>query len=167
MQTHSILGDVETKGEKASVRKWQWAGFTGKQLPSRWQEARIHKLVRLCQGATWPLFTSPGRSPGCRRGRDTGHRGPDTARGWEKDVSLPPQGFSNFLMFSVSFTMSLPFSELNSGSQLLRLGAKSNLNHTCRVSYWESHSFPMPNLLQTSPPFSVPEFSWLQVFTHA
>lgn len=148
MQTHSILGDVETKGEIASVREvavgrlpWKTATV---QVAGSWNS----KPVRLCQGATWPLFTSPGRSPGCRRG-ETWVTGSDTARGWEEDVTLPSRGFSKGPSFSHLHWFLSPCHFLSQNSTVApscfywEQKSTSTLNHTCRVSYWASHSFPL------------------------
>ena len=165
MQTHSILGDVETKrGKKLPWGKWQWAGFPGKQLWSRWQEAGILACVFVPRRDLASVYF-PRKVTGMQEARDTGH-GVRHSEGMGGRCHSPIPGLlqGSFLFSSslVSFTMSLPFSELNSGSQLLLLGAKINFNPKSHLqNELLGKLFPLANLIQTSPPFSVPEFSWL------
>lgn len=104
------------------------------------------------QRLTWPLFASQGRVTRLQEeGTVLGSR---TSKGMG-ERRLSPPGLLNFLYSVFCLSVSLPFSELNSGSQLLQLpGAKSfNLKSHLQSELLGKPSFLMPNLLQTSPPF--------------
>ena len=169
---HILFSETwKQRGEKPPWGKWQWAGFTGKQLPSRWQEARILVCAFVLRHDLASVYF-PRKVTGLQEGRDTSHRVRHSQGMGGRRLSPIPGLLRGPFLFSfsvVSFTMSLPFSELNSGSQLLWLGAKINFDPKSHLQseLLGKPLFPLTNLIQTSPPFSVPEFSWLQVFTHA
>lgn len=101
--------------------------------------------MRSVLGATWPLFTSPGRSPGCRRERHRSQGPRHSQRMGGRRLSPTPRSFS---IFSSSVFLS-PCHFLSQNSTVVpscfywEQKSTSTLNHTCRVSYWESHSFPI------------------------
>lgn len=144
MQTHSILGDVETKGEKASVREVAVGRL-------HWKTATIqvagssNSSLCVCAKARPGLCLLPQeghQAAGGERHRSQGQ----TQRGDGRKTSLSHPRASP--IFSSSVFLS-PCHFLSQNSTVApscfdwEQKSTSTLNHTCRVSYWESHSFPI------------------------
>lgn len=66
IQTHSILGDMETKGEKASVRKMAGGRVYWKRATVQVARNASSSLRPCAKSLLRPHFTSPEGLPGCR-----------------------------------------------------------------------------------------------------